>query len=418
MAKLKALRQRFPGIASILGNGAFLAGTQWSEAVLRGIYVLVISRWLGAEYYGVWSYTTTTYAFALGLALFGLESIVPLRLGRNLAATTFLSTAFWLRFGLLGLAAVALTAGAFVFEGDVFIQLALLLVIPALIGRGIVLFARSALLALNKSYLAFRLAVCCRIMEVVAGLVSLWLGAGLFTLLIVHSVSWLMEAGFTLLALSRQITFRLQFDFGEFGNVLREGAVHALVAISIAVLTAMPLIYIRHKTDDLALVGQMGLAIQVASLVVMGAAGVLGAALPVVARASTRGDARLRHYPAFVALGSAIVFGAAIIFAQVFGHSIAITLLGSGFASTGTLLAPALLAGGLMVLPAGAWQLHIAQDRSWCGALAGWAGVLTLFVALPPLARSSGASGALVAASLALGVRAIVLFTLGVGKRS
>lgn len=404
--------QRFPGIASILRNGAALAGTQWVEAILRGVYVLAISRWLGPELYGVWGYATTSYAFALGFTLFGLDTLVPLHLGRDRSASAFLGTTFLLRFALLILAAAVFVTQAGLFEDDAQTRIALFLVIPALIGRGLVLWSRSALLGLDRSRTAFTLAVRLRLVEVVAGLLSLWLGAGLHVLLVIHAVSWLVEAGLAFAALSKRIHIPLRVDLAALRSVVGEGGVLALSTILNTFLAAMPLILTRHQTDDLAVVGQVGVATQLAALVVMGAQGVLGAAMPVVGRATHRGDPRLRHYTALVALGTAIVFAVAILLARAFGPEGVPAILGAGFAPAGTLLAPALLAGGLMVLPTGAWQVLVARGRRWGGVVAGAAGALALVTALPPLVETSGAAGAFTAAALGWGTRAAVIIGL------
>lgn len=401
--------QRFPGIASILRNGALLAGTQWAEAILRGLYVLIIGRWLGPELYGAWSYATTSYTFALGLTLYGLETLIPLRLGREPEAARFLGTTLVIRLGLLLAAAALFAAHALVFEADGPTRVALLLVLPALIGRGLVLWTRSALLGLEKSATAFSLAVRMRLFEVAAGLVGLWLGAGLVLLLAIHAVSWIGEAALAYRALSRHLHVPLRADRPELRAVLREGFVLGLVTISLAVLTAMPLILLRHLTGDLATVGQIGIALQVSSLAVVGAQGLLTAALPVVARATTRGDRRLRHYGLGIALGATFIFGIAILLAEAFGPAAISALLGDGFAPAGALLAPALLVGGLTVLPSGAWQVLVSQGRKWPGVVAGWSGVAALFATLPGQIESAGATGALTAAAAAFGLRAAIL---------
>jgi len=272
------------------------------------------------------------------------------------------------------------------------------------------LWSRAAHLGLNQSSTAFRLALRLRLFEVTLGLVSLWLGAGLYVLLIIHAVSWLTEAGLSFAALSRMTRVPIRFDATEFHSVCAEGFVLGLTTISATFLTAMPLILTRHLTGDLATVGQLGVAMQVAALAVMAAQGMLSAALPVVGRASVRGDPRLRHYSVLVALGTVIIFAPAIFLARAFGPAVVPALLGQGFSQAGTLLAPALLVGGLMVLPSGAWQILVSKGRRWPGVVAGWTAALILLAALPPLARASGASRVLTASALAWGVRSFILF--------
>jgi O-antigen/teichoic acid export membrane protein len=403
------LASRFPGIAAILRNGAVLAGTQWIEAVLRGLYALVIARWLGAELYGAWSFATTTYAFAVALTIFGLDVLLPLRLGRDRQDRSFLGTALLLRLGLIGMACAALGAYALSFEAETATRLALLLVLPALVGRGLVLWSRSVFLGLDRNVTALRLATALRIAEVVSGLTCLALGAGLFTLLAIHSLVWLVEAALSFRAIGRQGPIPLRPSRREVRSLLVEGFPLALAAAGLEMLTAMPLMLTREVTGDLATVGQMAMAMQIATFAVIGAQGLLAAALPVVGRATSRADRRLRYYPGLVALVIAAVFGAAILAALAFGPSIVPAVMGDGFAPSGMFLAPALLVGGMMVLPVGFWQVLAARNRTWSGVVASWSGALALLVLLPPLIRAEGAAGALAAAATAWFLRAVIL---------
>jgi O-antigen/teichoic acid export membrane protein len=182
-----------------------------------------------------------------------------------------------------------------------------------------------------------------------------------------------------------------------------------LAAAGLEMLTAMPLMLTREVTGDLATVGQMAMAMQIATFAVIGAQGLLAAALPVVGRATSRADRRLRYYPGLVALVIAAVFGAAILAALAFGPSIVPAVMGDGFAPSGMFLAPALLVGGMMVLPVGFWQVLAARNRTWSGVVASWSGALALLVLLPPLIRAEGAAGALAAAATAWFLRAVIL---------
>ncbi len=409
MSNRATFRQRFPGLASILRNGALLTGTQWAETGLRAVYVVLIGRILGPELYGVWSLALATYAFAIGFTHFGLDSLVPLRLGRDRQAAAFLGTTFLLRLALLVLATAVIAAHALAFESDLLARTALLIVLPALVGRGLVLWSRSVFLGLERSQIAFRLAFSLRLVEVAAGLSCLWLGAGLYALLVIHAVTWLAEAALSLSALSRQVSMKIGFDRAELRDLLGKGAVLGLGTTGLAALASMPVILTRYVTDDLGMVGQIAMAVQVAGLVVIAVQGVFAAALPVVGRATAKGDPRLRFYPVFTGLGVAVVFAIAIVVAQAIGPGVFTTLLGNDFALAGSLLAPALLAAGIMVAPTGVWQLLVARDRIWSGVVAGWSGALAFFFVLPPMLHALGPSGVLFAAALGWALRAVIL---------
>jgi len=404
-----SFRTRFPGVTSILRNGALWAGTQWAETGLRAVYAVLIGRLLGPEIYGVWSLALATYAFAIGFTYFGLETLVPLRLGRDRKVGAFLGTTLLLRLILVVLATAVTGVCILAFETELFSRTAMLIVLPALVGRGIVLWARSVFLGLERSQIAFRLAFTLRLSELAAGLFFLWLGAGLYSLLVIHATTWLAEAALSLIVLSRQVTLKIGLGRTEFREILRKGAILGLVTTGLAALTSMPVILTRFVSDDLVAVGQIAMAIQVASLVVMAMQGVFAAALPVVSRAFARGDPRLRYYSVFAGLGVAVVFGVSILVAQAIGPKIFGMVLGSGFASAGALLAPALVSAGIMVAPTGIWHLLVTADRIWAGVIAGWSGALILLLTLPPMVHALGASGALAAAAVGWTVRAVIL---------
>lgn len=409
MKNAASLASLFPGVSAILRNGTVLSSTQWIEAVLRGLYALAIARWLGAELYGAWSFVTTAYSFVVALTIFGLDVLLPLHLGRERKDQSFLGTTLLLRLGLIGLACVALAVYALGFETDPATRLALLLVLPALVGRGLVLWSRSVFRGLDRNVTALKLATGLRLVEVASGLACLALGAGLFTLLAIHSLAWLCEAVLSWRAVNRRMRIRLRSDARKLRAIAAEGFPLALAAAGLAILTSMPLILARQVTEDLETVGHMAMAMQIAAFAVMGAQGLLAAALPVVGRAASRADRRLRFYPWLVTLITIFVFGAAILAAFSYGESVVPAVMGPGFAPSAALLAPAFLVGGMMILPVGFWQILVARKHTWCGAVASWSGALVLLLLLPPLVRMEGVAGALAAAAIAWFLRAIIL---------
>lgn len=409
MSNKATFRQRFPGVTSIFRNGALLTGTQWAETGLRAIYAVLIGRFLGPELYGVWSFALATYAFAIGFTFFGLETLVPMRLGRDRHAGAFLGTTFLVRLTLVIIAMVAVAAHAVAFEDDALSRTALLIVLPALAGRGLVLWARSVFLGLESSQIAFRLAFSLRLFELAAGLSCLLLGAGLYSLLIIHAVAWLAEAALSFFALSQQNGQTIRFDWAELRGVLKRGGILGLSTSGLVAMSSMPLIMSRYVTDDQSVVGQLAMAMQVAGLVVMGVQGIFAAALPVVSRASAKGDPRLKFYGLFAGIGVAVVFGVALVVAQMVGPSVFKMLLGDGFALSGTLIVPALVSAAIMVAPTGVWHILVTNGRIWSGVFAGWFGAMTLFLTLPPMIQMFGASGALIAAAFGWSLRAVIL---------
>ena len=409
MTNKATFRQRFPGVSSILRNGALLAGTQWGETGIRAVYAILIGRILGPDLYGAWSLALATYTFAIGLTHFGLESLIPLRLGKDKNAGAFLNTTFLVRLALLLLATCLSAAWILSAEADPFSRTALLMVLPALVGRGVVLWARSVFVGLERNKTAFRLAVGLRLFELAIGLTLLWLGFGLYALLILHVLTWLLEAALSLIALSRQTPIKIGIDRAEFQSFGKRGAILGLGTVGLSALISMPIILTRYVTNDNVAVGHIAMAIQIASLMAMALQGLFSAALPVVSRAAAKDDPRLKFYAIGTSLGVALVFALAIAVAHTFGANFLAILLGEGFRSAGEFLTPALIAAGLMIAPAGVWQLLVTQDRIWSGVFASWSGALLLVMALPSLVQIYGPAGALFAAALGWALRALIL---------
>lgn len=410
MGSMSAFLSRFPGIASILRNGAFLAGAQWAETGLRGIYAILISRWLGPELYGAWSFSITICSFALTLAQFGLETLIPVRLGRGGDPARFLSATLALRLGLLIVATAGCALWAAVVDEDALTRAGVLIAACSLLGRGGALWARAVFQGREEAGTGLALAVALRLAELAAGLLWLALGGGLAGLLAIHALCWTIEAALALRILARRGGLgRLRPDPAALRAALRDAAPLAIGAPLLASLNALPLIQLRYHAGDLALVGQVGFAALLASLVAMGFQGASMAAAPVVARAQARRDPRLRRYPALCALAALGYFGLAGLAAAAFGPAVVAAAMGEAFAPAAQMLPPALLAMLMMNAPAGLSQLLVAEGRQWISMIAGWPGLITLLLAAPPMLDAWGGSGALLASALAWAVRGAAL---------
>ncbi|SMX25185.1 lipopolysaccharide biosynthesis protein [Boseongicola aestuarii] len=417
MTSRATFRERFPGASSIIENGALLTGARWAETGIRAVYAVLIGRLLGPELYGAWSITLALYTFAIGFTHYGLESIIPLRLSRQKDAQSFIGTTLFVRLVLLATAAVFLALHVMVFVGDWFSRTALLIVLPALIGRGVVLWARSVFVGLEDNRVALQVTISMRLLELLFGLSCILVGYGLFALLALHAATWVIEAFAMLFALSRRRALALSFTEDEFRDIGARGAILGLGSIGMGALLSLPIILTRYVSGDITAVGQMAMSMQVASLVVMAVHSGFAASLPIVSRAISVGDPRVRYYSALTGLGVAVLFGFAVVAAQAFGPLVFSQLLGEEFALAGEWLTPALVSAGIMTLPTGVVQLLIAKQRVWSPAVASWVGALILVLTLPSLVRSQGPSGALYAAALGWAFYGAVLVAWSVATR-
>jgi O-antigen/teichoic acid export membrane protein len=386
-------------------------GSNWIETVLNGVYVVAISHFLGAELYGAWAYAAAAYGFVLGLTWFGMDMLLPMRLGADRRDSAgFVGVTLALRLALLGIAAVGLAVYALVYEPPGTTRLALLLVIPALYGRGLALWARVVFIGYERAGSYMKMAAGVRVTEVVCGIALLAAGWGLIAVLVLHSLFWLVEAAIGLgMARSWLTRYRPRLDIGETIDLVRKGAVIGLAASLTGWLMAGPVLMLRHVDGDLARLGQFSIALQLAMIMVASVQPFFAAALPVLSRSVTRGDPRLVFYGGLTVLAALLGCGALAGLGFLVGPPLVLWLFGPDFALAGDLVGPCLLLGGLILAPTGYGQLLVLGGRRWPGAIASGIGGLVLLVTLPPAVNSWGVYGAVVAAGGAWLARAIIL---------
>lgn len=406
------------GIRSIARNGAFLMGSNWIETVLNAVYVVAISHFLGPELFGAWAYAGAAYMFAIGLTGFGIEMLLPIRLGadrRNSAGFVGLTLAQ--RLGLLGLAAVGLAVYALVFEPAGTTRLILLLVIPALLGRGLALWARVVFVGYERAGAYIRMAAGLRMAEVACGVAMLATGWGLVAIVLLHSLTRLIEAALGLAMVRRLLTrYRLRFDRDEMLDLVRRGAVLGLAASLTGWLMSGPVLMLRHVDGDLARLGQFSLALQLAMIVVASVQPFFSAALPVLSRSVTRGDKHLAFYGAGTLLAALLGCGALAGLGFLLGPPLILWAFGPEFALAGDLVGPCLVIGGLILAPTGYGQLLVLRGRRWPGAIASGIGGLLLLVTLPQAVDQWGVYGAVIATGGAWLARGIILIAWATGR--
>ncbi len=411
-------RKAFPGVRSIVRNGLFLTGANWAEAVLRAIYVLVIARTLGPDEYGVWSYVLAAYMVAVMATALGMEIILTGRLGRDREnATPLLETSLALRLSLLVVACAVLAVLAVSQDEQGQVAMGMALSLLAVIGRGIVMWARPVFIGLERAGIALRTTLACRLAEVALGLLVLFLTRDILVLIALHSVSWLVEGALAFLRARKVVRFsRPRFHPGEARAIIRQGLPIGIAMLGVAALNAAPVLLADRQGAALAEVGQLGIVMQFASLAVLAMQGFLGAAPPVLSRAIMRKDTRVPHYGVFVAIASIGSFGSLALLALGFGDIVIVGLLGPLYRTAADLLPWAFVIGGLSLLPTGFWQEQALRRRVRPGVLASIAGVVVTLVMVSPLYAARGLEGVLLATAAGWALRAAVLVVAVVQK--
>lgn len=405
-----------PGVRSIVINGAYLMGSSWIEFGLRAVYTIALARYLGPENYGIWAYGVAAYTFGIGLIGFGFDTLIPIRLGAGKrGAGDFVGLTLTLRMALLGLAAAMLASYAFWGEANQTSKIILLVLIPALIGRGMAAWARIFFIAYERTSDYVMIGTAIRTAEVCLGLIILASGGGIYPIAFLHVACAVIEGAIGLrLIRSRLTTYVRQFDGREAAAFLKQGAILGLASALLNFLISGPLILFRHFGNDLALVGQLAIPLQAMMIMFNSALVYLIAALPVLSRSAGRGDPRVASYGNLTLLISAAVGIPAGIVGILFGPAAVSWILGPEYALAGTLLGPCLFIGTFMLAPTGYMQLLLVRGQRWHGAIANGTGVVALLVGMPIATTLWGAEGAILSIAIAWLLRAVVMVAIGV----
>lgn len=403
------------GLISILKNGGYLMGSNWLEYGLRIIYTFALARFLGPELYGTWAYGLAAYGLAIGLIGFGIDSLIPIRLGadkRN--AADYIGLTVTLRFALLGLAAGGLAIYAFAGEPDKTSQIVLLILIPAVAGRGLAVLARICFVTYERVGTYVKFAAVIRIAEVCVGIALLFAGGSLFNIVILHSLSWLIEGLLGLRLIHTRLTaWKPRFDKHEASKLLKQGAVLGLTGALLTWLFAGPLILVKHYTETAAQVGQLAIPLNVTMILITSAQAYLATAFPVLSRSLKRRDPRVASYGWITAVVGAMIGVAIGVIGIYFGDPALVWALGPEFEVAGTLLGPFLFIGGFILAPTGYAQILLLNGYRWHGVLANGCGGLVLLIALPPALTLWNLEGAVAATGLAWLSRASLLIACG-----
>jgi O-antigen/teichoic acid export membrane protein len=403
-------------VRSVLKNGAHLLGVNWIENALRAVYIAVLARYLGPSLYGQWAYGIAAYVLVMGLIGFGFETLIALRLGRDKCdAADFLGLTVTLRLALLILAAAGLSAYTLTAESDPLSRLVLLALIPALIGRGLAVWARACFLGYERVGAYWRIVTFLRGAEAGCGILYLVSGGGLLGVIILHSLSWICEAAIGLWRVRSRLTaYTLRFAWRQAIEFLKQGAVLGLAAGAYTWLAAGPVIILRHAGGNMAQVGQFAIISNVTMILVGSGQAFFGAALPVLSRSAERSDPRVAAYGRLIALTiSGVAVGSAGL-GWLFGPSIAEWALGPTYSAAGGLLGLFLVIGGLILAPTGYAQTLLLFGRRWPSALASLAAGMVLAAALPTAIAAWSIQGALFATAGAWLLRAAILIGWGV----
>ncbi|MEM9012343.1 MAG: hypothetical protein AAGE18_14020 [Pseudomonadota bacterium] len=383
------------GFRSTLANGTQLAAVVAGNAVVRLVYIWLITRFLGPADYGIWAYALASYMLLMHLSGFGLDLLLPLRIGGNKQGAEWAAgSALALRLVCLAALLPGLVLYALLLEPNPMIATALMLGGVALLGRGVAFWCQTVFAAHERAGSYTPLAVGMRALEMAVGGALLLSGAGILALFALHAASWIVEALIGLRLVRARLTL-LRFSRDEALWLLRQGALLGFAAFLIHWLRNGPLLLYRHVDGNLEMLGQIAIAFQAAFIATALTQPFLAAAAPVVSRSHNRGDARLGQYGGAAALLTLALFAVGFGVLWIFGEPLVALLLGPEFRTAGMLLAPCVLIAGVLVAPQGYLQLAVLKGKPWLDAVACLLSGLLLLALVPSAIGLGGTDGAI-----------------------
>jgi O-antigen/teichoic acid export membrane protein len=226
-------------------------------------------------------------------------------------------------------------------EADAGQQLALSVLMLAVLARGAVGWVRGCFVALERATWIPRYEVAFRGVEALVGIVMLRAGAGVVTICVLHVLSWLAEAAVSWRLLRSATRFTARGPVQRRLLTRYSGASAALMASPwlLLVFPQAAVIGLRQVQPDMALVAHLGIAIQFVTTFFIVPVALAQAILPGVARsARTRNESDT--LVVVTALKVSLVFGALLASVGVWiGPALVVALFGERYALAGETLA-------------------------------------------------------------------------------
>jgi O-antigen/teichoic acid export membrane protein len=305
---------------------------------------------------------------------------------------------------VLSLGAAAFLMLGLLSESDPIAQFVFLLFGGALVARGLATFARHSFVAFEAAHYHWKFVTVFRTGEVLLAIVALLMGASVIAIAAIHLVSWILEGAAGLALIHRRLVkLRLpSVTWVRFRDVAFD-----LLAISFSVaagnwLYVAPLALIRYVAEDASDVGQFALAWNAAVILSMMLVTVMNSAFPVVSRAHARSDGKDVIYMDFCVRYGVVLGAAAAIFGMVFGPWAITVAIDPAYARAGPIFTAALALLGPIVVSHALDQTLYLQGRTGLIFVMNGAALAAIVVGFVPAFREFGPAGAVYVVSAVL----------------
>lgn len=284
------------GLTSILYNTSYIFSGQILNIFVRAIYILLIARLLGPEFYGLFVSAQAWYIAFLPLSIFGMQGIISLELARNKTHPHQLAgSSLSLRFlTALSASLLCFLSGWFLNEATDTRNLILLFSI-ALLGRSLAMWNSDIFIAYERSQTNLLLEIIFRPMEAIMG--SGWLllaNGGIIEVALIHALSWWLQAlaGFWLVKKSFVPTLKPIWNSKFMIRILTMALPLLISGFAINWFLQGPVVLLKYTSLHGQTIGHLALAFQIFSLACAVPFSLGTAALPVLSRASHRNDGK------------------------------------------------------------------------------------------------------------------------------
>lgn len=401
-------------LKSLLTNASHIGGARLFNVLGRAVYVVVLARLLGPEFYGLFAYSQAWYlSFLPATALGGLFLFSRDRKPDEDEVREILPLTLALRFSLTIVIAIICASAGLAIEDNPDVRILFVMFSVALIARATSQIMDQLFNYYEVSQFMLRQEVLFRSLELAVGISVLLAGGGLVEIGLVHTTAWCLQAARSVRIANRIEPLHVHFVWKKMLSILVHRGFAAGVGSALVVwMSQGPLILARHTAGLENHLGQIALAMQafmIASIVPMS---INAAVYPMLIRSIARDDGKDMTYLSGM-FRATILFGTvAGLAGVVLGPWFIDALLGESFAVTGTLIGVALWLVIPNVIATSATPvlqvrgLYAAQ--LWRAAL----GVAAMAVSFSYLTGWLGPAGVIISAGVGLCVSALtqVLF--------
>lgn len=394
------------GFASIAENASYLLCTSLFRYVVRFLYVIVLAHYLGPKSFGWINYGMSWYMIFLSFTDLGIPTILSREIGRDRSSGGWIaSVTLTLRSSAAVFAAGASVIFCWLFESEPELRIILYIFSIALIGRSLAIWAQSIFTAYEMSKYAFRIQAIFGTFEVFAGTALLLAGGSMMPVVIIHAISWWLQALSGLSIVKRHlVAIWFNWSWHDVIKLFIKGLPLGFGGIVFYWFQMGPLVIFRFLSPSENSIGQLALAMQALIVLINLPVAIVAASLPIISRSVARQD---RKEILFVEtmMRSAFIFGGVVgLVGLGAGPWFVKILFGHRYLEAGYLIGPIIwlfipFTCGCMIS-----VVYLARGQFYLPTLCSGLGALIMTCLFPWLVSIMNALGAIIATGMGMWV--------------